>query len=99
MNWCSTCARTAFVGRTFSYEAWYQAVRRFWRFGQHREVEVHLIVAEGEEAIARVIDRKSGDHVTMKTAMRAAMLRATEKSVNRRILYRPSHKAPVPAWL
>jgi hypothetical protein len=36
LNW-QHCARTAFVGRTFSYEAWYQAVRRFWRFGQKRK--------------------------------------------------------------
>jgi hypothetical protein len=97
LNW-QHCARTAFVGRTFSYEAWYQAVRRFWRFGQQREVQVHLIVAEGEEAIARVIDRKADDHATMKAAMRAAMLRATEKTVSRKTSYQPTHKAGVPAW-
>ena len=98
LNW-QHCARTAFVGRSFSYEAWYQAVRRFWRFGQQREVEVHLVVAEGEDAIARVIDRKAGDHATMKTAMRAAMARATVKSVERKLIYSPQHKATVPAWL
>ncbi len=97
LNW-QHCARTVFVGRTFSYEAWYQAVRRFWRFGQKREVEVHLIVAEGEDAIARVIDRKADDHATMKAAMRAAMLRATEKTVSRKTSYQPNHKAGVPAW-
>lgn len=97
LNW-QHCARTAFVGRTFSYEAWYQAVRRFWRFGQQRQVEVHLIVAEGEDAIARVIDRKADDHATMKAAMRAAMARATEKTVSRKTSYQPNHKAGVPAW-
>jgi hypothetical protein len=97
LNW-QHCARTAFVGRTFSYEGWYQAVRRFWRFGQQREVQVHLIVAEGEEAIARVIDRKADDHATMKVAMRAAMLRANEQAVTRKTSYQPKHKAGVPAW-
>lgn len=97
LNW-QHCARTAFVGRTFSYEAWYQAVRRFWRFGQKRQVEVHLIVAEGEEAIARVIDRKADDHVTMKTAMRASMARATIKTADRRTIYNPTHKAGMPSW-
>lgn len=97
LNW-QHCARTAFVGRTFSYETWYQAVRRFWRFGQQREVQIHLIVAEGEDAIARVIDRKADDHATMKAAMRAAMLRATEKTVSRKTSYQPTHKARVPAW-
>jgi hypothetical protein len=97
LNW-QHCARTAFAGRTFSYEAWYQAVRRFWRFGQKRIVEVHLVVAEGEEAIARVIDRKAGDHTTMKQAMRAAMLRAADKSHERRSKYQPTHKARAPLW-
>jgi hypothetical protein len=98
LNW-QHCARTAFVGRTFSYEAWYQAVRRFWRFGQNREVEVHLIVAEGEEAIARVIERKSDDHIVMKQSMKAAMARATEKHAIRQTAYLPTQKARVPAWL
>lgn len=98
LNW-QHCARTAFVGRSFSYETWYQAVRRFWRFGQKRTVEAHLIVAEGEDAIARVIDRKADDHAIMKASMRAAMLRASEKSVARKTSYDPKHKAPVPAWL
>ena len=98
LNW-QHCARTAFVGRTFSYEAWYQAVRRFWRFGQLREVEVHLIVAEGEQAIARVIDRKSNDHIAMKQAMRAAMARANGTAANRHTPYLPTQKAKVPTWL
>lgn len=98
LNW-QHCARTAFVGRTFSYEAWYQAVRRFWRFGQKRQVEVHLIVAEGEEAIARVIDRKADDHLVMKKAMRLAMARATEKSATRRTSYNATHTAGIPTWL
>lgn len=98
LNW-QHCARTAFVGRTFSYESWYQAVRRFWRFGQQREVEVHLIVAEGEEAISRVIDRKADDHIVMKQSMRAAMARANDKSVIRQTAYAPTHKAKVPSWL
>ena len=97
LNW-QHCARTAFVGRTFSYEAWYQAVRRFWRFGQKREVEVHLVVAEGEDAIARVIDRKARDHDVMRTAMRAAMARASENAATRRISYNPTHRASAPTW-
>ena len=56
LDW-SHCARMAFVGRSYSYETWYQAVRRCWRFGQKREVIVDLIVAEGEDTIGRAIDR------------------------------------------
>lgn len=97
MNW-QHCARTAFVGRSFSYETWYQAVRRFWRFGQKRIVEVHLIVAEGEDAISRIIDRKAEDHAIMREAMREAMMRATDRILTNRKPYTPTHKAQVPQW-
>lgn len=98
MNW-QHCARTAFVGRSFSYETWFQAVRRFWRFGQTRDVEVHLIVAEGEDAIARVIDRKARDHADMRIAMAKAMSYATGRTVKNRTAYHPTHKAGVPQWM
>lgn len=93
------CARTCFVGRSFSYESWYQAVRRFWRFGQKREVQVHLVVAAGEDNIGRVIDRKADGHADMKAAMRAAMLRGTAKEQRVKIAYNATHKGNVPSWL
>jgi hypothetical protein len=88
-----------FAGRSFSYEAWYQAVRRCYRFGQTREVTCHLIVAEGEDQIGRVIDRKADDHSKMKRAMAAAMKRANAQAVQTRVAYVPKMKAEVPSWL
>lgn len=93
------CARQIFVGRTFSYELWYQAVRRSWRFGQARPVHVHLIVAEGEDQIGRVIDRKADDHAKMKAAMAQAMRRAMHRSALTRAPYNPMHEGRLPAWL
>jgi hypothetical protein len=93
------CNRMAFVGRSFSYEYWYQAVRRCWRFGQERQVNVHLIVAEGEDAIGRVIDRKADDHAKLKAEMVAAMRRAVGRSSDRRVAYNPQHMGRVPSWL
>ncbi len=93
------CARTVFVGRSFSYEAWYQAVRRLWRFGQRRTVVCHVIVAAGEESIGRVLERKAADHDAMKGAMREAMRRATARSARRRVAYDPKHIGRLPAWL
>ena len=98
LNW-QHCAAMIFVGRSFSYEAWYQAVRRCWRFGQKRAVDCHLIVAEGEDQIGRVIARKSDDHIAMKGAMRAAMKRANGREAIRRTPYNPTHKGRLPAWL
>lgn len=93
------CARVAYVGRTFSYESYYQSVRRCWRFGQTREVHVHLVVAEGEDQIGRVIDRKAEDHRTMKRAMADAMKRAKWTGESSRIAYNPTHIGRFPSWL
>lgn len=98
LDW-SHCARMAFVGRSYSYETWYQAVRRCWRFGQKKTVKVHLVVAEGEGEIGRVIDRKAGDHATMKVAMRDAMARATGKKSVVKAAYVPTHKARLEKWI
>lgn len=98
LNW-QHCAETIFVGRTFSYESWYQAVRRFWRFGQQSTVRVHLIVAEGEETIARVIDRKADDHDSMKREMREAMRRNMGIESQTKTAYAPRHQGALPAWL
>ena len=98
LDW-SHCARMAFVGRSYSYETWYQAVRRCWRFGQKRTVQVHLIVAEGENEIGRVIDRKSSDHIRMKTAMRDAMRRAQGRSTAVKVAYEPKHTTRLPTWI
>ena len=98
LDW-SHCARMAFVGRSYSYETYYQAVRRCWRFGQKREVIVDLIVAEGEDTIGRVIDRKAAGHATMKDAMREAMRRANELTKATKIAYDPNYLARLPSWL
>jgi hypothetical protein len=88
-----------FAGRGFSYETWHQAVRRCWRYGQKRQVNVHLVIADGENAIARVIDRKSGDAVKMQAQMVLAMKRAMGQSANRRVAYHPTFQARTPEWL
>lgn len=98
LNW-QHCARMVFAGRSFSYEDWYQAVRRCWRFGQLRRVQVHLVVAEGEDTIGRVIDRKADDHTRMRSEMVAAMRRAIGRSAARRLTYQPLHAGRLPAWM
>ena len=57
MNW-QHCARMAFVGLNDSYEGFYQAVRRCYRYGQRREVHAHLVLSDTERAIADNIARK-----------------------------------------
>jgi DNA modification methylase len=57
MNW-QHCNHVAFVGLSYSYEQFYQAVRRCWRFGQTRPVECHIITAKSEGAVVATIERK-----------------------------------------
>jgi hypothetical protein len=52
------CARVAFLGLSDSWEAYYQAIRRCWRFGQTRPVEAHVVVSELESAIVDNIRAK-----------------------------------------
>lgn len=93
------CARMAFVALTFSYEAYYQAVRRCWRFGQSRPVLAHLVTSEGEAAIFATVRRKAERHDAMKADMRAAVRRAQAKEHELKRRYVAMHRAPLPAWI
>ena len=68
MNW-QHCANMAFVGLSDSYEQFYQAVRRCWRFGQKRPVNVYVITAETEGAVVANIKRKEADAMKMAESM------------------------------
>lgn len=68
MNW-QHCASMAFVGLSDSYEQFYQAVRRCWRFGQKQPVNVYVITAETEGAVVANIKRKERDAMKMAEAM------------------------------
>jgi hypothetical protein len=57
LNW-QHCARMAFVGLNDSYEAYYQAIRRCWRYGQTRPVDVHIVLSDLEGQIAENVMRK-----------------------------------------
>lgn len=98
LNW-QHAHNMIFVGRSFSYELYYQAVRRCWRFGQKHPVNVHIIVADGEDQIGDVIDRKADDHIRMKQAMAEAMRRNMRADKKLSISYNPQHEGSIPEWL
>jgi superfamily II DNA or RNA helicase len=68
MNW-QHCAKMAFVGLTHSYEQFYQATRRCWRFGQTQDVQAHVVVTDVEAAVARNIKRKEREASKMVDSM------------------------------
>lgn len=70
LNW-QHAARMAFVGVTDSYEAYYQAVRRIWRFGQARECHVHIFASKAEGAIVANLKRKEREAAQMAESLSA----------------------------
>lgn len=79
LNW-QHCRNVAFVGLSYSFEDFYQALRRSYRFGQDREVNALIVQAETEGAIVKSIQRKIKQHETMQKQMKkaAAELKTSE---------------------
>jgi hypothetical protein len=68
MNW-QNCHEVIFIGLSDSYESFYQAVRRCWRFGQKHDVNVHIIISQAETAVLRNIRRKESQGRIMSDGM------------------------------
>lgn len=102
MNW-QHCADTGFVGLNDSFEQVYQAIRRFWRFGQAMPVNVHFIASEMEGAVVANLRRKEADADHMAEQMVAHMADLTSELVrgNARVRsnYNPTLPMALPSWL
>jgi hypothetical protein len=57
LNW-QHCKHTVFFP-TWSYEQYYQAIRRFWRFGQKSEVTCDMVISEGQERVLTALEQKT----------------------------------------
>src|SRR5699024_6682531 len=57
LNW-QHCNHTVFFP-TWSYEQYYQAIRRFWRFGQKKDVTVDLVISDGQQRVIDAIQQKT----------------------------------------
>lgn len=77
------CHDVIFDGVGFSYEKFYQAVRRSWRYGQTEDVNVHVVIGDGEESILATVQRKATDHEYLKTSMAEAMRETHGKEKDR----------------
>jgi hypothetical protein len=63
------CHRMAFVGLSDSYEAYYQAIRRCWRFGQSEDVTAHIVLSDLEQEIASNVARKEREAAVTSRAL------------------------------
>ncbi len=97
------CADTVFVGLNDSFEQVYQAVRRFWRYGQTKTVNVHFVAASTEGAVLENLRRKEADADRMGAAMVANMADLSSELVHgasrETDTYNPTLPVQVPAWL
>lgn len=102
MNW-QHCADTIFVGLNDSFEHVYQAVRRFWRFGQAKPVNVHFVAASTEGAVLENLRRKEADADRMGAMMVAHMADLSSAIVHGAVReedpYTPTVPVALPFWL
>jgi len=71
MNW-QHCCNVAFVGLSYSFEDFYQALRRSYRFGQTKTVNAYVITASTEHRVIRSINEKIEQHRNMQEKMKIA---------------------------
>ena len=98
MNW-QHCADTGFVGLNDSFEQFYQAVRRFWRFGQSQPVTAHIIASELEGATVANIKRKEADAERMAAAMVMHMADLSSDAVRGSVRDVPDYNPQIPVQL
>lgn len=102
LNWQS-CNQMVFSGVSDSFEKFYQAVRRCWRFGQEREVHVHIISSEREGAVLDNIKKKQKQHDELSEKMVGLMRDLTLKQIGivtpDKTEYNPDCEMKTPEWL
>jgi superfamily II DNA or RNA helicase len=101
MNW-QNCSNMIFCGLSDSYEQFYQAVRRCWRFGQEKEVNVYVVVGAKEVATINNIKRKSRDTDNMQENMvqyTRDIIKDNIKTTREITKYNPKMDMVLPKWI
>jgi superfamily II DNA or RNA helicase len=57
LNW-QHCNHSVFFP-TWSYEQYYQAIRRFWRFGQTKDVTIDMVISDGQTRVLEALEQKT----------------------------------------
>lgn len=98
-----SCHNMVFCGLSDSYERFYQAIRRCWRFGQKEPVNVYIILSEKEMNVLDNITRKQAQMDEMQKQMTALMREVTLSEIKHttRITteYKPFNEMRKPAWI
>lgn len=101
MNW-QVCHRQEFFGMDHSWEGYYQAMRRIWRFGQSRPVMTHIIISDVSMHVWRVIMKKRESAERMSAALAERMGKSMRRELEegrRAVPRRPREKAEGEGWV
>ena len=100
MNW-QHCHKSAFVGLSHSYESYYQAVRRTWRFGQQHPVDAYIITSEADGPVVQNINRKEKQAIQMYEEIVRHMAVNTQLTPTARqeMAYIPKVTMKAPKWV
>ena len=102
MNW-QNCHQMIFVGLSDSWESYYQAIRRCWRFGQTMPVHVHVVSADTEGAVIENIQRKDQQNKVlgekMVEHMKTMMDRSIFSAATTKTEYNAQQQMGIPQWL
>lgn len=97
------CHNTIFLGLSDSYEQYYQAVRRFWRFGQKEVVNVYIVTSDIDGNVRDNIERKERDAETIYNEMvyymkeiNAENIKGSQRTASD---YQPKEKIMVPSFI
>ena len=95
MNW-QHCRNMIFCSVSYSYEKYYQAVRRCWRFGQKHQVKVRVLLSDIEEPVWKVVLSKADRHKEMKANSATASMEESKRA--ERVEYQ-ERSIKLPNWL
>lgn len=95
MNW-QHCSDMSFFP-SHSYEQFYQAVRRCWRFGQKEEVNCHVITTERESRIVDSLRRKEDQSDVLYNGIISGMNKYQNNL--RDNIYNNNTKMEIPKWM
>lgn len=101
MNW-QHCHRMTWFP-SFSFEEFYQCVRRFYRFGQQHEVSVEVVMTDAESSVQQAMIRKQVQHATMHSEMASRMAELTRRELAgdplKPVKYQANRAGQLPDWL
>jgi hypothetical protein len=79
LNW-QHCNHSVFFP-TWSYEQYYQAIRRFWRFGQKNDVTIDMVISDGQTRVLEALQQKTQKAIELHKSLTENVNRSFENKV------------------